>query len=156
MFKRMSSRDHEPSNESPGGSASRSDGQDSRTWSFLKQPDQVVGGGLLVVLLVLMIVKWGTLSGWGSRPVEITQVPAVENRFRLNINSATAVEWSQLDGIGEVLAARIVEDRNTNGPFESLDDLLRVEGIGRQTLEQIRPWLTTKQNQKNNRPTTRN
>ncbi len=85
-------------------------------------------------------------------PVEITQLPAVENRFRLDINSATAVEWSQLDGIGEVLAARIVEDRNTNGPFESLDDLLRVEGIGRQTLEQVRPWLITKQNQKNSGP----
>lgn len=61
------------------------------------------------------------------------------------MNTATAIEWSQLDGIGEVLADRIVEDRKTNGNFKSIDDLARVEGIGGQTLEQIRPWLTVKQ-----------
>jgi competence protein ComEA len=47
----------------------------------------------------------------------------------------------QLEGIGELLARRIEEDRKTNGPFASVDDLDRVPGIGTVTLDTIRPWL---------------
>ena len=84
------------------------------------------------------------LSGWGADTVEISELPPVANEFRLDVNTASELDWSQLDGIGEVMAARIVNDRETNGPFQSLDDLLRVDGIGPQTLERIRPWLTIK------------
>ena len=48
----------------------------------------------------------------------------------------------QLKGIGQTLAHRIVADREVNGPFRSVDELLRVEGIGPATLDEIRPWLT--------------
>ena len=43
--------------------------------------------------------------------------------------------------IGEVLAKRIVEDRKQHGPFRSHDDLDRVYGIGRKTIDNIRPHL---------------
>ena len=56
----------------------------------------------------------------------------------VNINSATATELESLPGIGEVLAATIVEYRDTNGPFASVDDLMDVSGIGPSTLEEIR------------------
>ncbi len=111
----------------------------------LSRSNQLVAGVLLAIVLTLAVLQWGRLSGWGVHPVEITDLPPIENQFRLNVNTATAIEWSQLDGIGEVLAERIVEDRKANGNFESVDDLSRVEGIGPQTLEQIRQWLTVKQ-----------
>jgi competence protein ComEA len=60
----------------------------------------------------------------------------------ININSATAVELEALSGIGEVLAATIVEYRTENGPFASVDDLLDVSGIGPATLEEIRDQVT--------------
>jgi competence protein ComEA len=47
----------------------------------------------------------------------------------------------QLPGIGETLAHRIVETRETGGPFPSPDDLRRVRGIGPKKLEEIRPYL---------------
>ena len=50
----------------------------------------------------------------------------------------------QLDGIGRELAKRIVEDRNKNGPFLSIDDVGRVQGIGPTTLDRIRERLTIK------------
>ena len=56
----------------------------------------------------------------------------------LNINTATA-------GIGQVLAQRIVDYRNANGPFASVDDLLEVNGIGPGILETIRPQITTEE-----------
>jgi len=60
----------------------------------------------------------------------------------LNINTASATELETLSGIGEVLAATIVEYRDQNGPFASVDDLLDVSGIGPATLEEIRDQVT--------------
>ena len=39
------------------------------------------------------------------------------------------------------ISKRIVEDREANGPFESIEALQRVKGIGPKTIERIRPWL---------------
>ena len=58
----------------------------------------------------------------------------------ININSASATELETLSGIGEVLAA-VVEYREQNGPFASVDDLMDVSGIGPATLEDPRPGL---------------
>ena len=60
----------------------------------------------------------------------------------ININSASATELESLSGIGEVLAATIVEYRDQNGPFASVDDLMDVSGIGPATLEEIRDQVT--------------
>ena len=46
------------------------------------------------------------------------------------INRATAKELEALDGIGPVLASRIIAYRNANGPFVTLESLLEVSGIG--------------------------
>lgn len=60
----------------------------------------------------------------------------------ININRATKAEFDSLAGIGPVIASRIINYRNTNGPFLALDDLLKVSGIGSKTLERIRPRLS--------------
>ena len=59
--------------------------------------------------------------------------------------TATAGQLETLDGIGQVLAQRIVDYRNANGPFASVDDLLEVNGIGPGILETIRPQITTEE-----------
>ena len=48
----------------------------------------------------------------------------------ININRATAGQLDGLDGIGPVIAQRIVEYRKTNGSFLSIEDLQKVSGIG--------------------------
>jgi competence protein ComEA len=60
----------------------------------------------------------------------------------LNINTASATDFETLSGIGEVLAAAIVDYRTENGPFASVDDLEDVSGIGPATLEEIRDQIT--------------
>lgn len=60
----------------------------------------------------------------------------------VDINTASAIELDQLPGIGEVLAARIVEFRERFGPFTSVDQLIDVEGISESTLEELRPLIT--------------
>ena len=56
----------------------------------------------------------------------------------ININSATAADFERLDGIGVVIAARIVAYREVHGPFRSVDELDNVSGIGPKRLEAIR------------------
>jgi len=55
-----------------------------------------------------------------------------------DINRATEAEWDELPGIGPAKARAIVEDRERNGPFRSIDDLARVKGIGPKLLERLR------------------
>ncbi|MCD6023005.1 MAG: ComEA family DNA-binding protein [Actinomycetia bacterium] len=60
----------------------------------------------------------------------------------ININSASATELETLSGIGEVLAATIIEYREQNGPFATVEELMDVSGIGPATLEEIRDQVT--------------
>ncbi len=60
----------------------------------------------------------------------------------ININTASAADFESLSGIGEVLAAAIVDYRTENGPFAAVDDLEDVSGIGPATLEEIRDQIT--------------
>lgn len=106
--------------------------------------DQRFLGVLVVVMFVLMGWHWVQLSGWGMRPVEVDRLPSATIDDRIDINTATWVEFTQLDGIGETLAERIVADREQNGPFETVDDLNRVKGIGEKTLAKNRKYLIVK------------
>ncbi len=56
----------------------------------------------------------------------------------ININRATVSEFDSLDGIGPVIAARIVAYRKTNGPFTTIEDLQKVSGIGVAKFAQIK------------------
>ncbi len=62
-------------------------------------------------------------------------------QFQVDVNSAGWPELSQLPGIGEALARRIVESREQQGPFADHQELRRVRGIGPRTLERISPFL---------------
>jgi competence protein ComEA len=56
----------------------------------------------------------------------------------VSINSATAAELEALPGVGPVLAERIVTFRSQNGPFDVVEDLLEVSGIGEAKLAALR------------------
>lgn len=56
----------------------------------------------------------------------------------VNLNTATVEELDTLPGVGEATARAIVEDREANGPFATIEDLMRVSGIGEKKFERIR------------------
>lgn len=60
----------------------------------------------------------------------------------INLNTATPADLASLPRIGPVTAAAIVEWRDHNGGFKSVDDLLMVKGIGQATLEALRAYVT--------------
>jgi competence protein ComEA len=61
---------------------------------------------------------------------------------KININRAEVWLLEALPGIGEVLAQRIADYRSENGPFRTIEDLLKVSGIGEATLDNIRDYIT--------------
>lgn len=127
------------------GNAGQSDWHSPLRRFGLNRGDQLFAAFFIVVALILMTANWLRMSGWGMRPVEIQQLEPREQVLQVDVNRATWVEWSQLEGIGPALAHRIVEDRERNGPFHSVDDVQRVPGIGPKRIEQLRPWLVRRE-----------
>lgn len=111
------------------------------SWLWMNKYDQLFVCVFATVFLALSGYHWATLGGWGMRPIEHDRLPARQYDFLIDINSASWVEWTQIEGIGEVTAQKIIDDRQANGPFRSVKDLLRVKGIGPKTLEKMRPFL---------------
>jgi competence protein ComEA len=61
---------------------------------------------------------------------------------KVNINTASAAQLSALPGIGEKLAARIVDHRSKSGSFKSVQELMNVKGIGERNLAKLEQHLT--------------
>ena len=78
----------------------------------------------------------------GEAPVAaLADPPPPASTTPLDINSASPAELDGLPGIGPALAQRIVDDREANGPYETVDQLARVRGIGPALVEQLRPLV---------------
>jgi competence protein ComEA len=61
----------------------------------------------------------------------------------INLNTASAADLETLPGVGEVTAGRIIDHREANGPFRSVDDLVHVQGISMKTINMLRDLVTT-------------
>lgn len=65
-----------------------------------------------------------------------------ENETLVNLNTATAQELQTLSGIGEKKAEAIITYRETNGSFQTIDDLKKVKGIGEKTFDSLKESIT--------------
>lgn len=73
---------------------------------------------------------------------EVTNEKASNRSQRSNsklvrVNEATVSELKEIHGVGDELAEKIIEELTENGPFLNMEDLLRVNGIGKKKLETI-------------------
>lgn len=83
-----------------------------------------------------MIVKSRSLEN--STENRYNRKEEYKNMNQVNINQATIKDLEALPSIGPVLAQRIIDERNRVGKFSSLEDLLKVKGIGPKILERIK------------------
>lgn len=79
----------------------------------------------------------------GDQPAVTSVDPASSGGTSvINVNTADTVALETIPGIGPVTAAAIITHRESSGPFETVEDLLDVEGIGPATLESLRPYVS--------------
>ena len=60
----------------------------------------------------------------------------------ININTADEKELQKIRGVGPVIASRIVEYRNSNGSFKTIEEIKKVRGIGERTFEKMKDAIT--------------
>ena len=73
--------------------------------------------------------------------VEVPQEELRPDLTPLDLNTAGAEALAELPGIGEELARRVVEYREENGPFETLEDIMLVPGIGEGKFAALEGWI---------------
>ena len=61
---------------------------------------------------------------------------------QINLNTASEKELQELPGIGPAMSARIIEYRETNGPFQKIEDIKKVRGIGNAKFEKLKDQVT--------------
>jgi len=79
-----------------------------------------------------------------SQPKTVTVPTTAPAPAPININTATAAELQTLPHISPAMAERIIAYREANGPFQSIEDLQKVEGIGETRFKDIAPLITVK------------
>lgn len=85
----------------------------------------------LCALLALFFRDRAALPGVSvETEVQVSQEEILPDLSPLDLNAATAAELAELPGIGGELARRIVEYRAEHGPFETIEDIMQVSGIG--------------------------
>lgn len=62
----------------------------------------------------------------------------------IDLNSATAAQLESLNGIGPAKAQAIIDYRTKHGPFQKVEDLEKVDGIGSKMVEKLKPMVTVK------------
>lgn len=90
--------------------------------SSINRASRIVDGQKIFVPLA---IDAASSPGTGAAPSPVEPASGL-----VSINTADEAALDGLDGIGPATAAAIVEDREVNGPFTSLEDLMRVSGIG--------------------------
>lgn len=98
--------------------------------------------GYMLAGLILLFVVLDQPSSSSAYVEYIISTPTIEinndQNQLININTAQIETLCTLNGIGEIRAESIIEYRNSNGGFETIEEIMQVKGIGEKTFEAIK------------------
>ena len=76
--------------------------------------------------------------------MSVVPMALAQDGGKININTAKVSELAKLKRVGKKFAERIVQYRETNGPFAKAEDIMKVKGIGPKTYEANKDIITVK------------
>ncbi len=94
----------------------------------------------IMALLALLIVNPAFAEGNKEGTAKSNET--VASMQKININQADAKTLTTLKGIGKDRAVKIIEYREQNGPFQKVEDIMKVKGIGKKIFEQNKNVLS--------------
>lgn len=83
-----------------------------------------------------------SVSTYPTMSPSVTPTPTPQQSGKININTASNSELDKITGVGPTIAQRIIDYRNTNGPFQKIEDLKNVKGIGDVNFEKMKNEIT--------------
>ncbi|MBS4687360.1 ComEA family DNA-binding protein [Aeromonas sobria] len=98
----------------------------------------------VMLLACLPLFSQPVLAAEKIAPKQTTTTAAAKEDGKLNINTATLAELTSLKGIGDKKAQAIIDYRDKQGKFTSVDQLADVNGIGPATLDANREMIVVK------------
>ena len=96
---------------------------------------------LATALTLVLALAATTAAPVAAAPPGPPKAAATEAR-PIDLNTADSAALESVPGIGKSLSQRILAFREKNGPFQSVDDLLKVQGVGEKSIQKLRPYLT--------------
>jgi len=94
------------------------------------------------IVSVPSVAALAATSAPGNQGTDVAESGAQQGAV-INLNTASAAELESLPGVGEVTAGRIIDYREANGPYRSVDDLVHVQGISTRIINGLRDYVTT-------------
>ena len=95
---------------------------------------------IAVSVLLLLVLAVSAPAPVVAAPAKAA--PAGSEVRPVDLNTADSAALETVPGIGKSLSQRIVAFRDKNGPFQSVDDLLKIQGVGEKSIQKLRPYLT--------------
>ena len=107
----------------------------------IRDKHQAVVAAIIFCCLAGMCSYFWYLSLLTQGTIDIDRGDPLHAEFKVDINSADWSEIVVLPGVGEKLARAIVECRQSNGPFDTMEEIREVPGIGEKKLQKLKPFL---------------
>jgi competence protein ComEA len=92
---------------------------------------------------LLVLIATGALTAAAEPAAPPAAAPKAA--AAVDLNRAGVDELVAVPGIGPATAQKIVEFREANGPFQRVEDLLKIKGIGEKSFEKLRPYFKVSQ-----------
>ena len=103
----------------------------------------------LILIACLLVLLYPLQPALLAQTADAKNPPAQgAGAQKIDLNAATVQELETLPGIGAKTAERIVKFRSENGPFQKIEDLMNVQGIGAKKFERLRDLITVGQSAK--------